>query len=161
MPAVKHIAIILGHPDPRGGHYNHALAEAYTSGARESEHVVETIDVARTEFPILRCRDELDSGAVPDGIRQAQGILSRADHIVLIFPIWNGGMPALLKGFLEQTFRSTFVFPDARPGARLGFSSYFKQRKALSGKSGRIVVTMQMPAFVYHWPRGGAGSTQA
>ena len=60
-------------------------------------------------------------------------------------------MPALLKGFLEQTFRSTFIFPDAKPGERLGFSSYFSQRKALTGKSGRIVATMQMPAFVYRW----------
>jgi len=29
-------------------------------------------------------------------------------------------MPALLKGFLEQTFRSTFIFPDAKPDERLG-----------------------------------------
>jgi putative NADPH-quinone reductase len=88
---------------------------------------------------------------VPDAIRQAQGVLTRSDHIVLIYPVWNGAMPALLKGFLEQTFRSTFIFPDAKPDQRLGFSSYFSQRKALTGKSGRVVATMQMPAFVYRW----------
>ena len=53
-------------------------------------------------------------------------------------------MPALLRGFLEQTFRSTFIFPDAKPDERLGFSSY-SQRKALRGKSGCVVATMQMP----------------
>jgi putative NADPH-quinone reductase len=151
MAATRHIAIIVGHPDPRGRHYNHALADAYTAGARAAGHVVETIDIAHSDFPLLRCRDELDHGTIPDAIQQAQTILTRADHIVLMFPLWNGGMPALLKGFLEQTFRSTFIFPDAKPGDRLGFRSYFNQRKALAGKSGRIVTTMQMPAFVYRW----------
>ena len=89
--------------------------------------------------------------ATPEAIRQVQDALTRADHVVMFYPVWNGAMPALLKGFLEQTFRSSFVFPDAKPDERLGFSSYFSQRKALTGKSGRVVATMQMPAFVYRW----------
>ena len=131
---LKHIAVIQGHPDPQGRHYCHALAEAYATGAREA-----------------RSRDDVERGSVPDAIRDGQAVLTRSDHIVLIYPVWNGAMPALLKGFLEQTFRSTFIFPDAKPGERLGFSSYFSQRKALAGKSGRVIATMQMPAFVYRW----------
>jgi putative NADPH-quinone reductase len=73
------------------------------------------------------------------------------ETFLVIYTVWNGAMPALLNGFLEQTFRSTFIFPDAKPGERLGFSSYFSQRKALTGKSGRVIATMQMPAFVYRW----------
>jgi hypothetical protein len=34
------IVIIQGHPDPRGGHYCHALAEAYGAGAREGSHML-------------------------------------------------------------------------------------------------------------------------
>lgn len=60
-------------------------------------------------------------------------------------------MPALLKGFLEQTFRPSFVFPDEKPGEPLGFTSYFRLRKALHGKTARVIATMQMPAFVYRW----------
>ena len=148
---LKHIAVIQGHPDAQGRHYCHALAEAYATGAREAGHAVETIDIAHLEFPFLRSRDDVEHGSVPDAIREAQAVLTRSDHIVLIYPVWNGAMPALLKGFLEQTFRSTFIFPDAKPGERLGFSSYFSQRKALTGKSGRVIATMQMPAFVYRW----------
>jgi putative NADPH-quinone reductase len=150
-PRTKHIAIIQGHPDPQGHHFCHALAEAYAAGAREAGHKVEVIDVARLEFPLLRSREDLEHAAVPEAIRQSQDALTRSDHVVLIFPVWNGAMPALLKGFLEQTFRSTFIFPDAKPDERLGFASYFSQRKALAGRSGRIVATMQMPAFVYRW----------
>ena len=147
----KHIAIIQGHPDPQGHHYCHALAEAYAAGAREACHEVEIIDVARLEFPLLRSRMDLERGSVPETIKQSQEVLTRSGHVVLIYPVWNGGIPALLKGFLEQTFRSAFIFPDAKPGERLGFSSYFSQRTALAGRSGRIVATMQMPAFVYRW----------
>ena len=147
---LKHIAVIQGHPDPQGRHYCYALADAHATGAREAGHAVEMIDIARLEFPFLRSRADVEHGSVPDAIREAQAVLTRSDHIVLICPVWNGAMPAL-KGFLEQTFRSTFILPDAKPGERLGFSSYFSQRKALTGKSGRVIATMQMPAFVYRW----------
>ena len=69
----------------------------------------------------------------------------------MIFPIWNGAMPALLKGFLEQAFRPAFIFPNLKAGEHVSFTSYFSQRKVLHGKSARVIVTMQMPAFVYRW----------
>jgi len=147
----KHVVIVQGHPDPQHRHFCHALAEAYAVGAREAGHDVVTVDVAQLDFPLARSREDLESGTTPEAIRQVQDALTRANHIVLFYPVWNGAMPALLKGFLEQTFRSSFVFPDAKPNERLGFSSYFSQRKALTGKSGRVVATMQMPAFVYRW----------
>jgi putative NADPH-quinone reductase len=147
----RHVVIVQGHPDPQHRHFCHALADAYAAGARGAGHEVATVDVARLDFPLARSREDLESGPTPEAIRQVQDALIRADHVVLFYPVWNGAMPALLKGFLEQTFRSSFVFPDAKPDERLGFSSYFSQRKALTGKSGRVVATMQMPAFVYRW----------
>jgi len=147
----KHVVIVQGHPDPQHRHFCHALADAYAAGARKAGHEVVTVDVARLDFPLARSRDDLESGPTPEAIRQVQDALTRADHVVVFYPVWNGAMPALLKGFFEQTFRSSFVFPDAKADERLGFSSYFSQRKALSGKSGRVVATMQMPAFVYRW----------
>lgn len=145
------ILILQGHPDPTERHYGHALAEAYAAGARASHHVVETIEIARLEFPFVRSRLDLGQGPVPKSIQSAQAALLRAHHIVLIYPIWNGGSPALLRAFFEQTLRSTFTCPDAPAGARLGFSSYFTQHKALAGKSARIITTMQMPAWLYRW----------
>lgn len=35
--------IVQGHPDPAGGHYGHALAQAYASGAEAAGHEVRTI----------------------------------------------------------------------------------------------------------------------
>lgn len=149
--SAKLIALIQGHPDSGGRHFCHALATAYTAGAREAGRVVGLIDVGKLDFPLLRSRADFDCGAIPRDVQEAQTLLSRADHVVMIFPVWNGAMPALLKGFLEQTFRPSFTFPDATPGEPLGFSAYFTQRKALTGKTARVVATMQMPAFVYRW----------
>ncbi len=147
----KHILIIQGHPDPEGHHFGHALAEAYAKGAVEAGHHVDLIIVATLDFPLLRSRDDLEHGTPPDCIREAQSAMLAADHIVLLYPVWNGAMPALLKGFLEQTFRPAFIFPNARRDKPLGFFSSLRQRKVLKGKSARVVVTMQMPAWMYRW----------
>jgi putative NADPH-quinone reductase len=137
----KHVVIVQGHPDPQRRHICHALADAYAARAREAGHEVVTVDVARLDFPLARRREALESGPTPEAIRQVQDALTRANHVVVFYPVWNGATPALLKGFLEQTFRSSFVFLDAKPHERLGFSSY-SSRKALPGKSGRVVATI-------------------
>jgi putative NADPH-quinone reductase len=147
----RHITIIQAHPDPRGGHFGHALADAYAKGASEGGHAVERIDVAALAFPLVRCRADFETGAIPEAIRQAQASIAGADHLVMIFPIWNSAVPALVRGFLEQTFRPGFMFPHLKAGEKLGFFSALSQGKILTGKTARIVVTMAMPAFVYRW----------
>jgi putative NADPH-quinone reductase len=147
----RRILIIQGHPDAGGDHFGCALAQAYARGATEAGHDVEVLEIAKLEFPLLRSKAELDRAPAPEAIRSAQRALLRCDHVVLIYPVWNGGMPALLKGFLEQVFRPAFVFPDAHPEQPLGLFAYFTQKKGLQGKTARVVATMQMPAFVYRW----------
>ncbi len=138
MAQVKHITLIQGHPDPQGGHFCHVLADAYLRGAAQSGHAIQVIDVAQLEFPLLRSRAEFHGGPVPDDIAQAQSALAGAEHLVFIYPIWMGTMPALLKGFLEQAFRPGFAVNELGKGV-------------LKGKSARIVVTMAMPALIYRW----------
>jgi putative NADPH-quinone reductase len=139
---VGRIAIIQGHPDPRGERFGHALADAYTKGAEAAGHEVKSITVAGLEFSMLRSKEEWESGTPPEAIRQAQTTIAWAEHLVIFYPLWLGSMPALLKAFLEQTFRPGFAIP--KPGGKMW-------KKLLSGKSARIVVTMGMPAFLYRW----------
>jgi putative NADPH-quinone reductase len=138
----KRIAIIQGHPDPGGGHFGHALAEAYARGAAAAGHEVRIVDVAQLDFPLLRSNEEFDEGAPPADIAQAQATVKWAQHLVLFFPLWLGTMPALVKGFLEQLFRPGFAL-EVRPKAM--------PRRLLAGRSARIVVTMGMPGFLYRW----------
>lgn len=138
----RRIAIIQGHPDPRGGHLGHALAEAYAQGAEQAGHEMRRINVATLDFPVLRTKEDYEKGTPPDVIRQCQETIVWADHLVIVFPLWLGEMPALLKAFLEQTLR---------PGVAYRFREGGRVEKLLTGKSAHIVITMGMPAILYRW----------
>ena len=138
----RRIVIIDGHPDPDSARLCHGLAEAYAAGAEEGGHDVRRLDVASLDFPLLRTADDFETGSPPDVIADAQQTIEWAEHIVIVYPLWLGTMPALLKGFLEQVFRPGFAFErnsGSWPASRL------------KGRSARVVVTMGMPAFVYRW----------
>ena len=139
----KRVLIIDGHPDVAADHYVHALAVAYRDGARVGGHEVRAVVVSELQFPLLRSSEEFNSQVQNDAIRKCQEDLLWADHVVVLFPLWLGAMPALLKGFFEQVLRPGFAFAPAK---RHGLP-----RKLLSGKSVRIVVTMGMPALFYRW----------
>jgi putative NADPH-quinone reductase len=141
--SARRLLLIDGHPDPDSIHLTQALVDAYASGACEGDHEVRRVRVAKLDFPLLRSQREWQHEPLPPSLEQAQADIAWAQHLVLFFPLWLGDMPALLKGFLEQVARPGFAFgPDgADPMGR----------KALTGRSARLVVTMGMPALVYRW----------
>ena len=139
----KRVLIIDGHPDATADRYVHALSTAYRDGARQGGHEVRSIVVSELQFPLLRTSEDFRDGVPNETIRKCQQDLAWADHVVILFPLWLGSMPALLKGFFEQLLRPGFAFA---PATRRGF-----QQKLLRGKSARIVVTMGMPALFYRW----------
>jgi putative NADPH-quinone reductase len=141
------IVIIQGHPDPGGGHLCHALADAYAAGAEAVGHAVTRIDVATLEFPWLRTKEAFESGPPPAVLVPSQEAIAQADHLLVVYPLWLGTMPAVLKAFFEQVFRPGFAFA-------LGGKAWSRR---LKGKSARIVVTMGMPALVYRWYFGAHG----
>ena len=137
----KRLAIIQGHPDPAGGHFGHALADAYERAAREAGHEVKRVDVARLDFPLLHNAQEWQSRPPSPAIETAQQAIQWAQHLVILYPLWLGDMPALLKAFFEQALRPGFALGKAAPN-RLPL-------KLLKGRSARVVVTMGMPALFY------------
>ena len=139
----KHILIIQGHPDGSRQHLCHALGEAYAEGARAAGHSVETVEPARLGFALLTDPADWQEGELPAALLPAQQAIARAAHIMLVYPLWLGDMPALLKGFLEQVLRPGFALARA-PANPL-------KAGLLGGRSARIVLTMGMPAPVYRW----------
>jgi putative NADPH-quinone reductase len=135
------VLVIQGHPDPAGGHFDHALAAAYADAAKAAGHEVRTLEVARLDFPLLRSAADWQEGAPPASIAEAQAAVKWAEHCFIVFPLWLGDMPAVLKGFFEQVLRPRFAFDESRKGRM--------PKKLLKGRSARIVVTMGMPAFFY------------
>jgi len=138
----RRVLLIQGHPDP-SPHLCHLLADAYAEGAAGAGHAVRRLDIAALDFPLLRVPHDWEHGTVPEGLRAAQADIAWAQHIVLLFPLWLGDMPALVKGFLEQVLRPGFAFERAT-GELIG-------HKLLKGRTARLVVTMGMPPLVYRW----------
>jgi len=139
----RRIVIIQGHPDAGVRHFGHALADEYAKGAEDGGHDVMRIDVATLDFPLLRTKEDFEKGVPPDSIKMAQDAIRWADHLVVLYPLWLGSMPALLKAFFEQVLRPGFAFEYQPTGGMA--------KKLLKGRSARIVITMGMPAFVYRW----------
>jgi putative NADPH-quinone reductase len=144
----RRITIIQGHPDPAGNRLCHSLADAYAAAAASAGHAVRRIEVARLDFPLLRTAQDFETGTPVPDIKAAQEAIRWAEHLVIVYPLWLGSLPALLKGFLEQTFRPGFAMEQKAGGW---------PRKLLTGRSARIVVTMGMPALVYRWYFGAHG----
>jgi putative NADPH-quinone reductase len=137
---VTRIAIIDGHPDPARERFVHGLADVYAQSAEDAGHHVRRIDLAVLDFPLLRSASDWKNGTPPAVIMRAQGDILWADHVVILYPLWLGDVPALLKGFLEQV---------ARPGFAIGHADRGLPPKLLQGRSARIIVTMGMPGLFY------------
>lgn len=139
----RRILIVNGHPDAGARHLLHQLIDAYAEGAQAAGHQIRRVDVGALDFPLLRSATDWEHGALPEGLKAAQDDIAWCQHLVLCFPLWLGDMPAVLKGFLEQVARPGFAFhrDEKNPFGK----------KALGGRSARIVVTMGMPALVYRW----------
>jgi putative NADPH-quinone reductase len=137
------VLLIQGHPDPAGGRLLHALADAYADGASAAGHAVRRIEVAGLDFPLLRTQADFEHGTLPPALAPAQRDLLWAQHLLILFPLWMGDMPALLKGFFEQVLRPGLGGDAAAVGTL--------PPKALKGRTARVVVTMGMPALAYRW----------
>ena len=90
----RRIAIIQGHPDPGSKRFCHALADAYAQSAVSTGHEVTRIEVARLDFPILRTQDDFEHGQVPESLVEARDAIVSSQHLVIVFPLWHGTMPA-------------------------------------------------------------------
>lgn len=145
---MRKITILQGHPDNDPARLCRALAAAYAEGARAGGHSVKEVDIARLDVPFLRTQNDFELGLMPEGLAEAGEALAWADHVVLVFPLWLGTLPALAKAFLEQVLR---------PGTAFRYNDGGVPEKLLTGRSVRIVVTMGMPAFVYRWWYGAHG----
>lgn len=88
----------------------------------------------------------------PAEITREQNKLRQADAVVVQFPLWWYGMPAILKGWFDRVFISGFAFgPDPATGRRLRF-----EQGPFVGKRALVVTTLgDRPKSI--GPRGKSG----
>ncbi len=136
----KNICLIQGHPHHDPAHFCHALGKAYEEGARSAGSKIEWLTLASMDIQFLRNPDDF-AAPPPVEILEAQKKIKAADHVCIIYPLWLGTMPALVKAFFEQLSRHEFAISN---NENSGWP-----RKMLKGKSARVVVTMGMPSAAY------------
>ena len=146
----KRILLILG--TPKHDSLCHALAEAYCSGARGQGHVVRQLRLGELQFdPILREGFGQQQTLEPD-LLEAQRQIHWAEHLVFVYPVWWGGVPALLKGFFDRTFLPGFAF-KYRNRSQLW-------DKLLSGRTADLLVTLDTPPWYFRWIYGAPAHRQ-
>jgi len=137
----KKIIVILGHPARARKSFCEALAESYIEGAKEVGHTIDFIKISDLSFdPILHEGYKGEQAAEPD-ILDARSKMLEADHFVIVYPLWQFSVPALLKGFCERTLTLGFAYDLQGKNPVL----------PLQGKSVRLIQTMGMPGFAYRW----------
>lgn len=136
-----HILIILAHGNPES--LTVSIAESYRQGALSQHANVQLINLNELSFdPILQGGYQSTQPLEPDLIA-AQSAILWAQHIVFVYPIWWGAMPALLKGFIDRVFLPGFAF-RYRP------KSVWWDR-LLSGRSARVITLMDTPPWAFRW----------
>lgn len=102
--------------------------------------------------PTEHVRAAFATGRLPADVAAEQEKIRRADGIVVQFPLWWYGMPAMLKGWFDRVFVAGFAFgTDPDTGRRLRF-----EHGPFIGKRALVVATMgDRPASI--GPRGKSG----
>lgn len=145
---MKNLLIINGNPDKES--YSSALTDAYLQGASRNDGLkVDVLNVIDLNFdPVLKFGYKKRTVLEPD-LERALELIKKAHHTVWIFPTWWGGVPAILKGFIDRLFLPGHLFKYHKKGPFWD--------KLMKGKTARIITTMDAPVWYYYLIYGSPG----
>lgn len=141
------VLVVYSHPVETS--FNASLHRDVVARLRAAGHEVDDCDLYAEDFdPVMRRAERLGYHDVPrnrEPVRDYVERLLRAEAVVLCFPTWCFGLPAMLKGWFDRVFM---------PGVAFDFSDPRKVRPALTHlKRVSAVVTYGRPRWVA-WAMG-------
>ncbi|OLQ70537.1 NAD(P)H dehydrogenase [Photobacterium proteolyticum] len=139
----RKILVING--NPKANSFCHELTEQYVLSSR-NKHQVKVLALSELTFEPDLHHGYDENQPLEADLSEFQSLLKWAEHVVFIFPVWWGGMPAKLKGLIDRTFLSGFAF-NYQEGK-------MTPDKLLSGRSADIILTMDTPPLYYRWIQG-------
>jgi NAD(P)H dehydrogenase (quinone) len=138
---MKKILIINGHPNRAS--FNFGVASSYFEGAIQSGAEVDTITISELHFdPNLQFGYQKRTELEPD-LLAAWEKIKKADHLVWIHPVWWGGLPAIMKGFIDRLFLPGMAFQYR--------DNSVWWDKLLKGKTAHIITTLDQPGWYYRF----------
>ncbi len=132
----KKILVLLGHPNKNAN--CGSFADAYEAGAKEGGHEVKRINIGDLAFDPILHKGYLEIQQFEPDLVTAQETIKWADHLVIVHPIWWGGMPALFRGFFERMWMPGFAYRFHKTGL---FKGYLWD-KLLKEKTAHIIIAM-------------------
>ncbi len=114
--------VVHAHPDPDS--FSHAIRAAALKGLAAADHEVELIDLYAEDFdPCMSEAEHRDYLTIsedhPDpDVRRSIELVRWAEGLIVIYPTWWSGLPAILKGWFERVFLPGVSFtidPGTKP----------------------------------------------
>ncbi|MFG2292532.1 NAD(P)H oxidoreductase [Streptomyces sp. NPDC048603] len=115
--------LVVAHPRPD------SLTAALAGRARDrlaaAGHEVDVLDLHAEDFdPRMTPADEPDwadpGKTYSPEVRAHMARLDAADTVVVVFPVWWFGLPAILKGWIDRVWNHGFAYGDGSGSSRLG-----------------------------------------
>lgn len=113
---IRHL-VVLGHPAPAS--FNRAVAEAYCETVRACGQEAELRDLYALGFdPLLKDEERPGTGKfVPAADVQAElDCLTGCAIVTMVYPIWFGMPPAIIKGYVDRVLGAGFGARDIKSG---------------------------------------------
>lgn len=114
------VLLVYCHPDPES--FTAAVKATAVAALTAAGHTVDLIDLYADGFdPVLRRQERRDyhtPGVNEAPVADHLARLRAAEALVLVYPTWWYGQPAMLKGWLDRVFvpHATFTMPtDNKP----------------------------------------------
>ena len=100
------VLVVHAHPNPES--YNAALFRRTVDGLQARGHEVDACDLHEENFqPVLTRAERVGYHAIPSNRAPVESHVRRleqAEALVLVYPVWNFGLPAILKGYFDRVF---------------------------------------------------------
>lgn len=132
--------VVYAHPNPFS--FNHAIKEEVVRLLVAKGHEVKVTDLYEINFkPVLKPEDFnlISSGTVAADVKVEQEKITWADRLILVYPIWWTGFPAILKGYIDRTLTYGFAYAFDENGLV----------QPLKGKQALLISTNGQPESVY------------
>ncbi len=132
------LLIIVAHPKTES--FSFAMTQKILSQAEERGDTVNVIDLYRDENQLpFFVFDDANDVPIRKETKYFQEKISKADQLIFVFPYWWGGMPSILKNFIEWNFSKGFAFKYVNS----------KPKGLLVGKSVKVYTTTGAPSIIY------------
>ena len=145
----ERIFILNGHPGPSS--ITRQAMDRYAAAALAVGHEVRLIQLHDLSFDPDRGKAGYDNAKPLEPVlEEALDNLEWCSHFVLAFPLWWGGFPAKLKGWIDRVFAigRTFTTEKTTP---LGLPA-----PLLTGRSARVLIPSDTPRGLLRLAYGDA-----